>query len=499
MNNNSDEPPETHRPAKKFAIDVSWVFGSTIISLIAGIILRLLVGNYFGPKGLGLFAMVLVLTAVAGIFGDFGVPAALVKFISEHLENKKRVNRLISCSFINSLIIGISLTVFFYIFSGYIANLFNMPELSDMIKVVSFMFPFLIINDTFIGIFNGHRWMKKYTFLILVRRVGLIFITIFLILLGWGVIATIYALVIKEIAALITNIFMIRKFKIKFILKGHFKETKKLFKFSQYLVLAEGIFYFNTYLDTFFIGFFLTDEHVGIYAIATLIAHFFLAIPSSISRISYPTTSNLYAKKDYKRIKKVLNLCMRYSFIIISILGLLAIFFGKLILRIAFPGQPDFQLAYYPMIILIIGVTIRTVFFSIENIFSSANRPDIFLKIGGIGSIFNIILNALLIPIYGLIGGALATSVALSISSFLVFYYLKRMKNIRISINWIIIALPLYFIIIISFLFLQNFINPYLLTIIFFPLFIIFLYLGKIITPGDTQYLREILSKRKAS
>jgi stage V sporulation protein B len=226
-----------------------------------------------------------------------------------------------------------------------------------------------------------------------------------------------------------------------------------------------------------------------------MIVRFFLAIPHSVNRISYPMASELWSKKKYNLIGRVLNICMRYSFVIVTILGLLIIFFGKLIIKFAFPGHPEFLLAYIPLIILIISATIRSTVLSISGIFAASGRPDITLKIGIITASFNITLNIILIPYYGINGAALATAIAMAISSLIMFVWLKKINEISLDLNWFIIGFPLFFIIIIIYFLLQDFFNPYLLTIFLFPTYIIIIYIVKIFTQEDTQYLKETLFK----
>lgn len=493
---NKNGTVKKQREAKKFAIDVTWVFSSVLIGLFTGLIFKILLGNYFGAKGLGLFSMVAILTAFATIIGNFGVPAALVKFISEHQENKKKVNELISCGLINAFLLGLVFTFLFIILSDYFAALFNMPELSFLLKVVSIMFPFLLVNDIFSGIYNGFRWMNKYTYFMTIRKTGLLIIAWIFILFGFSVIAAILAMVIKELVLFVINIILIRNYKIKILFKGHFTVSKELFNFSKYLFFTYQVGYVNEHLDMFLIGFFLTDEHVGIYAAAMMIIHFFLTIPEAISRVVLPMTSEYYGKRLKKKIERALNIIMRYSFVIASILGLLIIFFGKLFLRIIFPGHPEFVDAYYPLIILIAGTLIFSIFYCFGGIFTAYGRPDVSLKVAGITGIINFCLNLYLIPIYGLVGGALATSVSYVISSLIFFILLKRMLKISIISNWVIIGLISFYGTIAIFFGLQFLINPYLLIIILFPSYIAVAYFSKIFTQEDMQYLRGIIIKK---
>ena len=289
---------------------------------------------------------------------------------------------------------------------------------------------------------------------------------------------------------------LMKRKSIKIQLKNYFSESKKIIKFSSHLLLANSIGYLNTHLDMLLIGYFLTDEKVGIYAVAVMLARFLLMIPQAIQRISYPLTAEQYGKKNIKQIEKLINILMRYTFVIISILGLITIFFGEFLIHLMYPRHTIFLNAFFPMVILIIGFSLYSISVSIGGTFTALGKPDITLKLRSLAVVGNILLNIYLIPIYGLIGGAIATAISVNISMCFNFYILKNKMDYRINFTWMIVGISSFIIIILIYFTFYNLINPYILSVILFGVYVIIIFVGKIVTQKDTHFFQKIILKK---
>ena len=121
-------------------------------------------------------------------------------------------------------------------------------------------------------------------------------------------------------------------------------------------------------------------------------------------------------------------------------------------------------------------------------------KVNITLKTSAIAAIVNICLNIILIPKYGIVGGALATIISLMFSMSFVLIMLIKIAKIKINFYWMILGFSSFLIISIIYLFI-NILNQYILIIILFPIYILIIYLGRIITQEDTQFIRKNIFK----
>lgn len=477
--------------AGKFVIDVGWVFISSIFTFAIGFILRVILGNYFGPEGLGLYTMVLVVQLFASIIGGIGLNAAIVKFVAEHKENMEKLRSLISFGLMNLLFIGIGISLIIYFLSGAIADLFEMSMLGRLLRIFAFIFPFLLIHDFCLGVQNGLRNMRSYAFVIFFQKSLMIFLTIYLIILGYEVEGAVIALVISIILTTLLQMYSIRPF-LHFTFQDYFLHSKTLFIFGSQLFLAGMVFMINSRTDMIMIGYFLTEKDLGIYAIAIMFVSTFYMIPNAVHRITYPAFSEFYSKKAIRSIEKMINKCIKFIFIILSILGIILILFGNMIISILFPSEIAFSDAALPLIILVIGAIIYGSISSIGGIFSSIGRPDISLKVLIIITIINLSLNAIFIPLFGLAGAAFATTISFVTYGILVITIVYKMLNITIESHVYTRSLPIIALAIITSFVISEKTYFLLINLLIIILYVIFAY-TLLLTKNDKMEIQKTI------
>jgi len=474
------------QPARKFAFDVSWVFISQVIALATGFLLSIILGRFLGASAFGLFTMTLTIYTIASLVAGIGIPIAIVKYVAEFKDNKEKLNIFVSCGAVNSVIFGVITGLVLFILSNTLANIFNMPELTDLIKIVAFSLPFLVVNNTLLGLLNGLREMKSYSLRTVVRSVLLLAFTILLIYIGLGIKGAVFALVLSEVGTLFLLIFISRNF-FSFVIRDYVKTTKEVVKFGSQLFVADAIWMANTNADKLLIGFFLMDKDVGIYAIALAIAHGLLMIPGAMSTVTYPAISEYNGKGQHEAIETLINKSIKYSLVILSILGILIIIFSKDIILLLL--NPEFLPAVAPLTILILGMIFFGAWVSVGSTFSGVGRPDITWKICAINLIVALVLDLLLIPIFGISGAAIGTAGSLLSEVILSIIMLKKVLNVDVHnvivmFAKVIVSLGAVFLLMTIF---EKLMNHYILGISVVLVYILLLVLAKMITSQDLK------------
>lgn len=491
---NSVEPDKNVIPKSRiFAIDVSWVLVAMITDLGIGFLLRVILGNYFGAEGLGAYTMVLVIYLLASMIGGIGIPVALVKYIAEYKEKKSKLHALVSCGFINSLILGLILAAIMFAISDLLESIFNIPQLSELLKIIALIFPFLLINNTLIGVLNGLRKMKLYAFAQIFRRATILIFTFVLVSFGFGVAGAVWALVIP---ALLTTILLLLVSKDYLYLRisGYIKTTKLLVSFGSKAFLTNTMNMINTRADMLLIGYFLMAPDVGIYAAAVMFVRLIMTIPQAVQRITYPAISELWAKKSHKAIENMINKCMKYSFVLLAAFGILLAFFAKDIIKFIYPSRPEFLSAILPLHILILAFVFRGAVTSVGGTFGSIGKPEISLYLIIFITIINISLNVILIPLYGISGAAVATSFSFIILTCIGIHLTQKLLKIKIYLDWFIKVGLISIVIYVLILFLEGFINHFIAGFIGIILYFVMLIITKTIGKDDWRLFKKILN-----
>ena len=475
------------QPSKKFAFDVGITFLASVVSLPLGFVITILLGRYLGAGDLGLYRMASTIYGIAMLIAAIGIPAAMIKYVAEFRDDRTKFNQIASSGVITSLFLGIGFIALFYFSSGTFAQIFNMPELSGLLKILSPVFPFALLSGALLGLLNGLREMKKYAAATIIQSVLMVIVTVVLIYYGFGVTGTVIGIVLSAVGNCLYLIFVSRNY-FEFTFSEYVPTTKKLLSFSWKIVAGNAINMINYQMDIILVGYFLTATDVGYYAVAIGFSKFFWIIPQAIQTITYPATSEYWANNNHSALQTMVDKSMKYSACILLPIGLGVGFFAKDIITTIF-GE-GFVHSVLPLLILIIGTVIFGVVKAIGGSVTGVGRPDIGLKIVGVSATTNIVLNILLIPHLGIAGAAIATTISLSVATLLGLFFTIKIVKVRIDFGWFAKLSGITLLSILAFMSL-GFMNGYLVSMIILCIYV-FIISAFFLTKEDRTYFMEL-------
>ena len=303
------------------------------------------------------------------------------------------------------------LSAVFFILSGYLSvHYFKVQESASFIKLLIIYVFLSTIFITMKGLFQGYRKMLLLSSTEFTKNLIVLLFIILFIKLGYGVLSPVLAYVL--VFPVLFMLYFPAALKIFNILKyktiGHAAMSKKLLLFAA-PVLATGMGNkIIGYLDTFVLTYFRDLSEVGIYNIILPSALIFLFFGTAIASILFPLTSELWAKKDTKRLAEGLRLLYRYAFFFTIPFLFTIIIFSRVIISFFFGKEyVDGTIALQ---ILLVGTLFSVVGTINYNFLSGIGNPQVVTKITLLAALANAILNIILIPHYGMNGAALTTA-----------------------------------------------------------------------------------------
>jgi len=211
---------------KRFSFDVGWVFFASVVSLLIGFPLKIILARWLGASDLGLYQMVVTVLAIASLVATLGIGVALTKYVAEYKKDKDKLSQIMTPGLLGPIILGLIAGISLYALSGMIAGIFDMPELAHLLKIIAFTLPVSAFVGVLVGILNGLREMKTYSFLaILSSLLSIIFIVVFL-KLGFGITGVIFGMLLSTIGAFIGGIYL-SKNPLRLDIKNFIKNAKK--------------------------------------------------------------------------------------------------------------------------------------------------------------------------------------------------------------------------------------------------------------------------------
>lgn len=455
---------------KKAARGAAIILSFSIVALFFAYLLRLLLARNLTVEEYGLFYAVFALFTFIILLKDIGLIRALARFTPE-FKVKKRYD-LIKNSFVFifsfQFITSALITFLFIIFSDFIAvNYFHNINASLVIKILALAFwlkPLVLVCG---GAFQGFQKMGHYASIDLIRSILVLALSFIGFKISKGLVVPSVAYLITPMLLLIIFVPILLKKVFPEFLKEKFaidKELiKKLFNFGILAMVGVASWLIVGYIDVFILTYFAGLEQVGLYnaslPVAMLLSYFGLALATVI----LPITAELWAKKDKMRLISGIKQLYKYSFVLVTPFALIMFCFPELILGLLF-GK-SYILASNSLRILSLGFIMLTISRVNFEIILGIGKPEINARIAVIALLFNLILNLILIAVFGLgiIGASITAFLTFFIMLSLSLASLRKSANIRIPLQLWLKNILIGFIFVLIVLFLRRLfiLNPY--------------------------------------
>jgi len=483
------------------------VFLGLVISKICLYAYRVIIAREFGPETYGIFSLALMILNLFVAIATLGLSDGVSRFIPFYRGKKElsKIKYLFNLSRNISLISSIIFAVILFFTSDFISiNIFHNPNLSIFLKISSIILPFYVLSGIYLSAIRSFELVGWYSFILnifqnIIKLIGLIA----LVLLGFKSSDIMYSFLI---GILVMFLFSYYIFKIKisrFILGSPDGKSKslirtELFKYSLPLMFASVFSIIYYWIDSFAIGYLNNVTDVGFYNSVVPIALLLNFIPDLFIQMFYPLITKEYSNKNFKVIGELSKQVSKWIFILALPLFFIMFLFPGAVINILFGS--DYLIAANTLRILSVGGLISILTGFLTTLLSMAGKSKtIFLNLL-ITSGLNLILNLILIPIYGINGAAIATTLIWILLTIILFIQVKlalnliplRRKLIRV---FLVSLIPLAVLVFIKSFFEINFIILASLGILFFILYIITIILTGCLDKNDKMIIEAFKQK----
>lgn len=250
-----------------------------------------------------------------------------------------------------------------------------------------------------------------------------------LILGGMDAAAIVVGFIAGDIAVALTGLYRLDSA----LGKPSVKRAHSQLKYGFYIMLRSSGSYLYSWMDVAVLGFFVSSSLVGAYEIAWRVAALSLQLTNAIRESLFPKISELHSAEKTDEIRTVLFRWLQPP-VYITVPG----FFGALVLGEAVLGIPFGQEVIVAVPVLVLFMAEKTIRAG-HLLFSAAvyamDRPELGYRAEVIALAVNGILNLALIPPFGIIGGAVATTVSSVVAALINWHYLSQLVDLRLPIH----------------------------------------------------------------
>ena len=380
--------------------------------LIAGYLLTLIIANLFGADGLGDYVLSITVLRLFTLLSKLGLDTTSIKFIASFASQNKWTsifkfrNKVVFILIISSIFFSFLL----YTLSQPIADLINAQV--KYIKLNSF---FILPMSFFMLHYQSLRGLKRIAEFSFFYRMSQSLFTVVSVLIIYCFIqddeVPIYAYLVS---LLLVSFLAFLSFRYNLNKKSYGKESAEMqiLKYSQILkisiplMFAQSVQFIMAWTDKLMLGSMTTTVDVGVYHTAFKLSMFAAVALMSVNSIASPKFAEMFAKKDFLGLKKVVHQSTKMIFW--SSFPLVIVFFMFPDFLLGLFGE-EFKVGVTAFIFLSCGRLISSFSGSVGNILQMTGNQNIYAIILLIGAILNVVLNLILIPLYGINGAAIAS------------------------------------------------------------------------------------------
>ena len=461
----------------------------TILSRGIAIVLLPIYTRVISPQDFGALDLFLVFGNIIALTIALEIHQAVARFIPE-LASKKLKNEY---TFTALLFTFLMYSIFLIVASFFSKELTLLIVGSENYTKPFQLALFYIFFTGFFSFFQTQLRFegnsKGYAIVsLLFSLLNLFFVCVFGVLLNLGLNGVLYAMILSSItASILAYIILFRNP----ILSFNFQFLKEMLKFSVPLVPASVFVFISLYVDRLMINHFMNLEAVGLYSLGVRIASvsslIMIGFQMSITPLIY---KNHTAPETPSHLAKI----FRY-FIFCSLLFFVSISFFSHELLFVFT-TPEYYGSAPIIPFLVLSYLFSNMYVFMPGI-AIKKKTYLFVIINVIGAATNVILNFYFIPLWGIVGAALATTIGYGIV-FLIYVYFSQkyypvshefqkiigMLLLAISATLLIYSINLQF---------WYFVT---LKLVLLTIFFLLLFFSKIITKKEFLFARNTLLRR---
>lgn len=365
---------------------------------VAGSALGFLATVYFarvlGDAVLGRYALVLALATWVLVVGQAGLSRSLKKRISEGDDRAQ----FLAAGFVVAAVVAVVGSVAVVAADGLVTSYVGAPVTGLLVALLSVRLFRVVVGAALSGshlvhvnsvLGVGGRLVRNGT------QVGLV-------VLGWGLTGMIVGYVLSTLVAGIVGLWYL---SVR-VAVPHRRHFRSLFDFAKYAWLGNVSQRFYGTLDITVLGVFVASGAVGIYSVVWSIVIFLTIFGTGIRETLFPEMSQLSAAENVGAVGDLTEQATAYSGLILvpGIVG--GVLIDGQLLRIYGPSFVEGTRVFG---ILAAAALLWTYNRQLLNTLAAVDRADLAFRSNALFVATNALLNLGLIPIYDIVGAAVAT------------------------------------------------------------------------------------------
>lgn len=406
------------------------LFGSRIIKSITSFAAVIIFSRELGASPLGTYYPFIALIGLLAIPADFGISTAVQKRISED----KNADLYLGAAIVMKLPILIIIITLIWMSKGHI-NQFLGEDIAALF-IITLLFD--QIGGLSISVLRGELRVGETALISVLRPISWLIIGYILYIQRFGIYALVYGYLIGTILIAVVGWWRVSIS----VLWPNASHIRSLLDYGRFSVISSVGGYFYSWMDVAILSAFVatgiasTRGEIGAYENAWRISLIVMMLTQSISVTLFPQISQWDSKNATDRIESVIPIALLPGALLIipGFVGIAVL--SSDLLRILF-GE-EFTVAWLALIILSGEKFFQSVHSIFGNVLQGIDRPDLAAYSTVAAASVNLVLNIILIWMFGIVGAALATTTASLVRAVMQMRYLDFFLDVEYPVQEIV-------------------------------------------------------------
>jgi len=406
------------------------IFIFKILGAISLFFTYILIPRYYGVEAFGIFNLMFGLLMIGSMIARIGLDTYVLKVIPSLNGDREEIalflRRVFKILVISSFLMGLLILFFISPIDTYLFKSFEAK--SYLMGLALVLLPYTFFN-VMPEIFRGFEEIRRYSFfrnflqnftLVALLGIGIFFS------LSYTPLDILYTMVVIVFLLITVSItIFLKKEKINLLRSGEYNGD--ILKKSYPMFLAASVMFVMEYIDSFMIAYYLDEYQVGIYSACINISMIITFIPIAIGGYISPKVARYYSKNNKKEIKNIFYNSLKIIFLVTIPIFLFIYFFSETLLGLF---GTAFTVATTTLLLTNIAFLSEALCGPVGFVMDMTDNQHTFMRILIISLLINITFNAILIPIYGINGAAIAIMLSMFFWTMGSFVFLKRKEII---------------------------------------------------------------------
>lgn len=409
-------------------------FAGTLFTVALGYLFKVYLARVLGAEALGIYALGLTLTGFVGFLNSLGLTESAVRFAAVYKATDK-FEQLRALLWRGGAILVSANVVFFALFlalGGIVARRFyHSPDLARYVPWFATLMLLGIVSTFYGKVLGGYKVVGPRTFITnFVGTPAMMLLSVSFVGLGYGLGGYLLAQVIAS--------FLVILLLLRVVLKNTPVEAKHVFpwprrlepevwSFSGAAIVNLFLEFVLAHVDRVALGYYLGAVKVGIYSIAAGMVAYVSLVLVSVNQVFSPVIADLHARNDRGMLQRLYKALTKWVLGLTLPLAITVMVYARPIMRIF--GH-DFEGGWPILVIGTAGQLVNCGVGSVGLLLWMSGNQKLLLRVQAVMAIFMVVATIVLIPIWGILGAAVAAALTNTGTNLLNLWTVRRVLGL---------------------------------------------------------------------